>query len=319
MKLVKPVMIDPVRFGAHYAVSSLFRDYIDEDEVYCYCVSRRSFERLETGKQKLAVGMIHIRSRITLEEDEVSFAVLHMGDHNIFGGVREFMGEEPFSEMWNDISRKFKENDIPGTFRRIEKHFTSVNYSLWHLFRDEQRAVINRVMESAVTELERNLRQLNEVNLPVVHVMRKMGVPLPGVFSSIMEFILNDDMKKMLMSENIDHDGIRRIIHQMKEWGFEPDTAGISYSFTQRINTCMEEFAADPGRSDILERIINLMDTLETLSLRFERWRMQNIFFITGKDFLPEMRRKAEEEINGAAEWIALFERLGAHLKVNVP
>jgi alpha-amylase/alpha-mannosidase (GH57 family) len=315
-KLVKPVMIDTVRFGAHYAVSSLFRDYQDEDNVYCYRVIRNRYEKLENGKLKLALGMIHIRSEITLEEDDISFAVLHMGDHNIFGGVRRFMGDEPFGEMWNDIVNKFKGNDLPGTFRRIEKHFTSVNYSLWHLFRDEQRAVISRVINSAVTDLERNLRQINEANFPVVQIMKKINAPLPAVFSSIMEFILNDDIKKILLSDNPDMEGLNRLIGQMREWNLEPDINGISYSFSERLNTCMQKFSLNPEEVEILEKIVNLMNTLEPLSLKFERWSMQNIYFITGKSFYPAMKQKADEGDSDARQWVELFHRLGEHLKV---
>ncbi|HPJ36174.1 MAG TPA: DUF3536 domain-containing protein [Spirochaetota bacterium] len=317
-KLVKPVMIDHARFGAHYAVSSLFRDYLDDDRVYCYSVKRNRSERLDTGKLKLAVGMIHVKSGVTFEEIDLSYAVLHMGDHNIFGGVRKFMGDECFRKMWEDISEDFRENDIPGTFRGIEKHFSKINYSLWHLFRDEQRRVIYRVMNSAVTELEHNLRQLNETNLPVIQVMKKMGVPLPGVFSSITEFILNDDLKKMLTMPEPDIDGIKRTIEQLREGGAEPDILNISYTFNKKLNACMEEYSSSPEESEVLEKIVAVMEVLKPLSLKFERWRVQNFYFITGKNLYPEMKKKAMEGDADAVKWISLFEKLGTLLKVRV-
>ncbi len=317
-RLVKPVMIDPLRFGAHYAVSSLFRDYVENDSVYCYLVQKRLYERIETGKQKLALGLIHVKSEITLEENDLSFAVLHMGDHNIFGGVRRFMGEEQFSDMSNEITTEFRENDIPGTFRKIENHFASVNYSLWHLFRDEQRDVINRVMASAVLDLERSLRQLNDINLPIIQVIRKTGVPLPGVFSSIMEFILNDDLKKILNADVPDTEGLKRVIEQMRDCGYEPDTAVISYTFTQRINDWMEKYISDPAKPDLLEKLISLMDTMAPLSLKYERWRMQNMYFIIGRTIYTDMKQKAEDGNEEAAVWIRLFDRLGVHLKVKI-
>lgn len=318
MKLVKPVMIDHVRLGAHYAVSSLFRDYMDQESVYCYRVQKIRYERLETGKQKLALGMVHVKSKITMEESDLSFAVVHMGDHNIFGGVREFMGDEHFYEMWEDIAARFSDTDLPGTFRRIEKHFTSVNYSLWHLFRDEQRGVISRVLNSAITDLERSLRQLNEINLPVIHVLKKTGVPLPGVFSSIMEFILNDDLKKTLDSEDPRHEELARIISQMRDWNFTPDTAGISYIFTEKINGFMERYIAEPGKKEVLAKIVDLMDTVEPLSLKFERWSIQNMYFVIGKSLYNEMKQKADNGNTDAEEWISLFDRLGTHLKVKI-
>ena len=318
MKLVKPVIIDPVRFGAHYAVSSLFREYDEESEVYCYSVKREKYERIETGRLKLAAGMIRVKSRITSGENEISFAVLHMGDHNIFGGVRKFMGDECFEKMLGEIVAEFRENDIPATFRKIEEHFSTVNYSLWHLFRDEQRSVINRVMNTAVTELERNLRQLNENNLPVIQVMKKMGVPLPGVFSSIMEFILNDDLKKMLTTAEPDMREIKRIIEQMREHDFTPDILNISYAFNKKLNACLDEYNSSPEKNRTIERIVGLIESLEPLELKYERWRLQNLYFIAGKNFFSEMKTRGEEGDADAAKWTELFIRLGKLLQVKV-
>jgi hypothetical protein len=145
-----------------------------------------------------------------------------------------------------------------------------------------------------------------------------MGVPLPGVFSSIMEFILNDDLKKNLLSENPDITEMGRIIGQMRENGFEPDNVSISYSFTQRLNDYMERFVSHPEDIEILQKIIDLLDALHPLSLKFERWRMQNMYFIIGITFYPVMHLKLNEGIPDAVKWVELFKRLGDHIKVSV-
>ena len=125
--------------GAHYAISSLFEDYQVQDRIFCYTIDREDYRLAEAGKAKLAVGRIQVTSDITWNSATISFAVLHFGDHNLCGGVREFQGEEAYATMAAEVSEAFSWADFPETLRRIDQHFGDSTYSLRSLFRDEQR------------------------------------------------------------------------------------------------------------------------------------------------------------------------------------
>jgi hypothetical protein len=81
-KLVKPAMIDLMRVGAHYAVSSLFEDYQETTGINCYTAAREFYDLKEAGRQKLAIGRARMRSNITWSEKTISFAVRRIYDHN---------------------------------------------------------------------------------------------------------------------------------------------------------------------------------------------------------------------------------------------
>src|SRR5205814_4658845 len=91
---VRPALVDWNRLGAHYAVSSLFEPYSPRAHVYCYTVDRADQHAFEAGKARLVVGRARVASEVTGESADLSFAVLHFGDHNVNGGVRAFEGEE---------------------------------------------------------------------------------------------------------------------------------------------------------------------------------------------------------------------------------
>ena len=42
-------MIDLKKVGAHYAVSSLFEDYIDETDIYSYAVTKEDYTKTPAG------------------------------------------------------------------------------------------------------------------------------------------------------------------------------------------------------------------------------------------------------------------------------
>ena len=115
-KFVKPAMVDLQKVGAHYAISSLFEHYQVQDRIFCYTIDREDYRLSEAGKAKLAVGRIRVTSDITWNSAAISFAVLHFGDHNLCGGVREFQGEEAYGTMaWEVTGGLFLGRTFPAS------------------------------------------------------------------------------------------------------------------------------------------------------------------------------------------------------------
>jgi alpha-amylase/alpha-mannosidase (GH57 family) len=118
-KFVKPAMVDLLKVGIHYAISSLFEDYQKHDRIYCYAINREDYRVSEVGKAKLAIGRIQVASEITHNADTISFGVLHFGDHNLVGGVRFFLGDEAYGVMAWEVTEAFALADLPQTLRRL--------------------------------------------------------------------------------------------------------------------------------------------------------------------------------------------------------
>ncbi len=96
---VKPAVITLLDVVAHYAISSLFDHHGEQPSIYCYDVIPRELKQNESGRARLCIGHVNIRSRITLESQEASYGVLHFGDHNLNAGVRAFMGEDAYKTL----------------------------------------------------------------------------------------------------------------------------------------------------------------------------------------------------------------------------
>src|SRR5664279_2445735 len=98
-KWVKPAQVNLLSVAAHYAIASLFNGYTERSSIYSYHVNLIQHEQHAAGRTRDAVGRAVICSRITLESDEVTFGVLHFGDHNVHAGVRYFRGQEDYDEL----------------------------------------------------------------------------------------------------------------------------------------------------------------------------------------------------------------------------
>jgi alpha-amylase/alpha-mannosidase (GH57 family) len=311
---VRPATIDLLRAGAHYAISSLFEDYPETVQMFSYTTSSEIYEVEEAGIQRLALGKAVVRSDITGDEQDMGFAVLHLGDHNLIGGVREYMGDESFSDMCEEIKKSFERSDITEIIRLMDDYFETHNYSLWHLFKDEQRKVLDKILESTLEEIESSFRHIYERHYPVMQVMREMRIPLPKAFSAATELIIGADMRKELEREELDFEEIGRLADEVKRWSLELEGKNLGFLVSRKINSLMEELSQDPKQVGILETIEQVFSVLGDLDLEMDLWVAQNIFFSLGKEHYDGMEERASQGDEAAQAWLAYFNRVGEHL-----
>ncbi|MGA1870825.1 MAG: DUF3536 domain-containing protein [bacterium] len=315
---VRPSILDLLRVGSHFAVSSLFEEYAESKIIYCYTLTNPIYKQEEAGKQKLAVGKVIVHSDITWEETIVHFAVLHLGDHNLVGGVREHMDEEQFVQMQGEIKDAFVKSDISRAIGIIEKYLESGNCSLWHLFKDEQRKVLYQILRETIHEMERSLRQINENHYSIIQIMRQLHAPLPKVLALTEEFILNTDLLNLLASEEVDRGRLQKLIEKIKEGSFVIDTTTINYLVGTKINAMMRVFADNMRNPSLLEEAESLLRILHPLSLDLDLWEAQNIYFSAGKQLRADMEKRAEKDDEEARLWMKYFHNLGDYLEVKI-
>jgi hypothetical protein len=318
-RYVKPSVIDLLRVGVHYAVSSLFRSYSEEGELYSFRCRATHYEKLEMGVQKMALGTVIVESDITRESREVSFTVLHLGDHNLFCGAREYLGEEAYSDLKKSAFEFFHNNKVSELIRLIDRHFRDYNYSLWHLFRDDQRDIINQILESSLQKMEASARQVYDHSYPMMQSLKGLGFPAPRYFVSLLEFMIHIDLVQMLKSENVvDIERCRSLVEMARKWSIELDRANLSLIAGRRIETLMEQWAELEDDTELVNRIIELLDLLYGLDLDLDLWKAQNLYYFAGKRLLEDKRRKSEDDDTGASRWLEDFSRLGDFLKVRL-
>lgn len=312
----KPAMLDLLRVGAHYAVSSVFKDYPQQAPVYCYTVTNQAYERKEAGKQKIIIGKAVIRSDITWNETLMSYAVLHLGDHNITGGVRAHQGDDAFEDMKTKIQEAFSRSDIAEIMRLIDATFGPYHYSLWHLLKDEQRMVVNNILNATLTDIENSFRHINEDYYPIMKVVRDLNMPLPKAFRTTFEFILNKDLQKVFENDHLDTEQLHRLVEEVTRWSFDVDKKTLGFVISRKINSLMEEFNKKPDDPATLETINILLSNIHILQLKLDIWKAQNIYFATAKQMYSDMRDKASQNDSHARQWVDLFDTLGSHLNI---
>jgi hypothetical protein len=316
---VRPARSDLLRVGAHYSISSIFEKCPEEDiKTFHYTAKSSLCGKMKAGKLTLTLGKVNITSEITWEEQTISFAVLHLGDHNINGGVKEFAGDEEFLVMQDEIKNAFEKGDVPEMIRLMDKHFGGNIYSVCHLFKDEQRKVLNLILQSRYEDVETSYRQIYENNYAIMNFLHSLQIPLPGPFSASAEYILNTDIRKIFEEKDLDIEKLKKLIDETKRWSIKIDTTTIGFVASSWLNSFVERLYQQPEDLQLFEKVDNTLEILRPLSLSMDFWKPQNIHFLIGKNFYTTMKEKATKGDAFAERWVEVFYKLGYYLNIKV-
>ena len=317
-KFVRPAAIDLPKVGAHYAVSSLFEPFNHETRIYCYTVDRQDYKVLNEGKTRLALGRALVSSEITWESAEISFGVLHLGDHNLNGGVRRFLGETEYAAMVKEITESFNRGDLAERLRIVDKHFGSATYTLNLLFRDQQHHILRLILQSALAEAEAAYRRIYERGAPLMRFVASLGMPQPKRFQIAAEFTLNAELRRLLESETLDVDQIQALLEEIGRAGVAFDEATLEFSMRRHLECAARSFLENPDDLERLQTFNSKVSVADMLPFKVRKWQPQNVFHEVLLGRHEEFQRRAGEGDESAKAWIELFLALGNKLSFYV-
>jgi len=318
-KFVKPAMVDLHKVGAHYAVSALFENYAETDRIFCYDVAREDYRVHTAGRTKLVLGRARVTSGITRKSARVSFGVLHLGDHNVIGGIRDFRGEEAYEELTREIGEVFKTADLPEAIRAVDKHFGQGAYSLKLLFRDELRKILHIILDQTLADTEANHRGIYNQHATMMRFLSSIGMPLPDPLYASAKVALNAELRRAVSADAPDASAIRGLLEEGSGFGIPLDSPGVGLALQRRIDTIANAFRENPEDLDLLHRFGEAVEMGHDLPFEVLFWGAQNIYDELLKAVYPGFLVRSREGDERAADWVERFRAIGANLSIAVP
>jgi len=302
--------------AAHYAISSIFSAFSEETELYCYRVRRISYEIHTSGQGRLALGRAQITSTITGEHKTYSFAVLHFGDQNITAAVKAYSDADAgdFEAFARKAADHVQQADFPEVIRQLDRYYGHVDYSLTSLFRDEQRRIVQLILNSTLWDIETSLTTIYEDHASLLHYLSKAGLPKPPALALAAGFALNAGLRRALGMDPIDQPLVRSLLIAAKADQVPLETAALSYLVDQRMKQAMVELQMSNGSLDRLERALTLARNLTELPFELNLWQAQNIWYEilrTSKDGLTALGP------GDRSRWNKTFNELGFCLSID--
>lgn len=318
-KYAKPAAVDIMRVGAHYAISSLFEAYDEFYQYGCYRIHGRNLRRETAGRAQLLTGRAAIVSTVTGESLDASFAVVHAGGHNLTCGLRPFRDARQFAAMEKALGLVFSRGDLTETIRTLDAQFEAHTFSLWHLFRDEQRKVVGEVLTPEFAAAEAMYRQIFENNYPILSFLQWLSMPLPRHFLDAAAFVVETDLKRLLVEETLDFERLDGLIQDAERFGLVLDVGELGLLGAQWINRRLAALSENHEDEAALADVREALMRLRALPMGLRLWKAQNIVFELSRGSYPAKRGEAQAGDAAAGRWAALFAAVAEALKVRLP
>jgi alpha-amylase/alpha-mannosidase (GH57 family) len=316
-KLVRPTMVNLRKVGGHYAVSSLFEKYGAHSRIFCYQVEQEDYRLLQAGKARFALGRVRITSEITCETENITFGVLHLGEHNITGGIGN-LTNEAYEEAARQITEAFQHGDFAENLQALYRHFHADAYSVKMLFRDEQRRILGLILESCLNRAEAAYRHIYESDAPLMYFVNSLNMPLPNRFRIAADVVLNIDLRRAFEKNNLDEERIRTLLDEAERLKIPLDGPALEFALRRTIERLARYLAENPTTLPLLENLNTAVTLTRSIPFPVDLWEAQHVFYDISRNLYPRMREEMERGDTAAEAWTARFRLLSENLSVRL-
>jgi alpha-amylase/alpha-mannosidase (GH57 family) len=310
--VIGPMKLSLEQVAAHYAISSMFTSYGDETAIYSYRVRRLSHDIFTSGRGRLGVGLAHVASSITGGEQCFQFAVLHFGDQNITAAVKPYALDSAvaFEAFTAEAAENVQHADFAKVIRLLDRTFDRVDYSLTSLFLDDQRRVVQLILNTTLSNIEGALTTIYEDHASLLHYLSQAGLPKPPALTLAAGFAVNAGLKRAIESDPVDQALLKSFLSLAKADQVPLETANLSYIADQRMKRAMIDLVSTSSQ-EALERALALARALTELPFDLNLWQAQNIWY--------ELLRKQSQTLTSEARarWDEDFAALGQCLSID--
>lgn len=280
-RFVKPSVITEKQIVSLWAVSSLYEDVEDEEDVYCYTITKKSYKKVQKGDSHFVVGHVEVQSKVTLERHNLMFALLQYTGGDFHCAIKEY--DEEYPEMQKELIRTYMVNPLTEIIRALDGYFGKEYFTLKDIFIEERRKILQILMRERLDEFAKTYEDIyNEGKSSVLH-LQALGLDIPNEFKIAAQYTLTRQFNELFTGSNgfIDED----IIQSASDINFEAKRIGITLDKTltskifskkvaQNINRLV--YSMEYQQADVTHE---LLDTIEKLEIKADISEAQNLFY----------------------------------------
>jgi hypothetical protein len=312
-KLVLPSKTNLTRVGMHYAVSSIFEDDPENLPLFNYKATNDFFVKKEAGEQKLVMGITKVQSLVTRSEKKFAFAVIYLGKHDLIGNLSLDIELDNFFGMQFRMVNAFEEGRLADVISIMQTYFGSEKYSIWSLFKEEKRKILDAISHQGMEDIENSLRRTYNRDYPLVNALSNNDIPIPKAYRTTFEYILNADLLKCFQPDKINVKSLERIVSELDHWNLKiEDTGKVERIAGDSIFKEIKRVRAERHNVKRIERLNRLFPVMKKLKLDPNLHQSQNLYFEMS------VENKGSKMQDLPEEWISQFNLLGDNLGVKV-
>lgn len=254
-RYVKPQAASLEKMALSHVVTLLADETSNPQRAYACDVVSYSPTKLIAPNAQLVCGHITLKSRITLEEKTIPFAVLRKDFAQLVCAAGVEQGEESFAQL-KDLFNKHKYEEC-ATF--IRQRFIK-EIPLQHMLMDVRRKVVEQVLKRLDEDSEHMYDELFKKQYPIVRDLQLLGTPVPPTFLHLAEFVLTQDLAEEFRAAQIDVAQIEELMEDVKTLGLDVSAGKVAQAVDEKLTFLAFAFARNPTDKLAAHKLVEFLN-----------------------------------------------------------
>ncbi len=202
-KFVKKSIVSIKQIVGHYAISSIFVDFSELEEIYCYKLKKINYKKIKKDDAVLVFGRVEVTSEITFEKWDMSFALTATGDGETCCVVQETDKIENMPKIKKEMEKTFfgsKNIDVMQTFK---EYFANECFTLKEVLIDRRKTLLSKIMEQRLAGLGQTYKDVYQNLKGSVGHLIDLGLDVPEVFRLAAKYTISTNLEEILQKEEI--------------------------------------------------------------------------------------------------------------------
>jgi alpha-amylase/alpha-mannosidase (GH57 family) len=277
-QLVRPGRVDLDRVLAHFAISLIDGERHEQTRVYCYDVNTLDQEVRGRGNTHLAIGRLKVRSRLTWNEAETWFLVVHFGGLDFHAALRKALAPEEYDSIKAKLLTLFEMDSLADVTTVALQEFQGDIYRLADLFVEEQRRIVGIVLKDRFADYQQSYEKLAEPDEDLLFQLGRMHYPIPKAMRAAATLRLDQRMLDEVGHLETD-DGLKEVKHLLERagtWACQPDREILGQALTRELKRVLDMIQSDTDLEAVARHAGRLLDTAALLGITLNLWPSQN-------------------------------------------
>ena len=282
-RFVKPSIITVKQIATLWALSSLYQDFEDEENVYCYTITRKAYKKVQKNSSTFIVGHIEIQSKITLQKSNVMFALMQYAGGDFHCTIKEYSDDAEFNRIKNDLIKIYTMNTLTEIIRALDEYFGKEYFTLKDIFIEERRKILQILLKGKLKKFSQTYQEMYDEGKGSIYHLQGLGLSIPDEFKISAEYALSHKFNDIVVHSGgfVEDD----LIQQATDINFEakkidikldksPSNLVFSKKILQNINRLVHSFEIQ--QADV---VLEIFDNIRKLELNVDIAEAQNIYF----------------------------------------
>lgn len=282
-RFVKPSIVTPKQITSLWGISSIYQDFEDEEDVYCYSIKRHDYQKVQKGNSTFIVGHLEIKSKVTLETVNQVFALMQFAGGDFHCAIKEYSDENEYQQMKSTLIKTYLLNPLTEIIRTMDETFGKEYFTLKDIFIEERRKILQIMLKGKLEKFAQTYQDMYDEGKGSIYHMQNLGLTIPNEFKISASYALSHKFNDLVMHSGgfIDN----TLLQQASDINFEARKMGITLDKTPSNNIFAKKILQNITRlSRSFERqqaevILEIFDNVEKLELEIDIFEAQNIYF----------------------------------------